>query len=173
VQKGVPMSWLSAKSPARMRPRIYVLGVIVLAALAGCSAGSSAGTSAPAAVASASSAEAAAPGSAAPAATQAAPPAAGGGATDFCAAFKEYRSAVQEDTPEAEGAGYRAAATDLRTNAPADIKVAAGLLADVIDEVGQSILAGNPAPELLGQGQSAERRQALLDVSKWMDKNCP
>ena len=101
------------------------------------------------------------------------PPAAGGGATDFCSAFKEYRTATQEDTPEAEGAGYRAAATDLRTYAPADIKVAAGLLADVMDEVGQSILAGQPAPEILSQGQPPERTQALFDVSMWIDKNCP
>lgn len=160
-----------------VRPRMTVLGVIVLvAALAGCSAGSPGGTGAPPATAGAStsSAPAATPSSsAAPATSQAVPPAAGGGATDFCSAFKEYRSAVEEDTPEAEGAGYRAAATDLRTYAPADIKVAAGLLADVIDEVGLSILAGKPAPEILTQGQSKERIQAAFDVSKWMDTNCP
>ncbi len=171
------MSRLSPRLRASVRPCIALLGVIVLvAAVAGCSAGSPAGASAPPPTAdgSASSAPATAPPiSAAPAASQAAEPVAGGGATDFCSAFKEYRSATQEDTPEAEGGGYRAAATDMRTYAPADIKVAAGLLADVVDEVGQSILAGHPAPELLGQGQSAERRQALLDVSKWIDKNCP
>lgn len=171
------MSRLSPKSPHGARTRIDVLGMIVLvAALAGCSAGSPAGASAPPATAAASVSSTSAttpPNSAAPAASQAAEPAAGGGATDFCSAFKEYRSATQEDTPEAEGAGYRAAATDMRTYAPAEIKVAAGLLADVVDEVGQGILAGHPAPELLGQGQSAERRQALLDVSTWIDKNCP
>ena len=171
------MSRLSATSPVRMRPGMTALGVIVLtAALAGCSSGSPGGTGAPpaTAVGSASSAQAATPSSpAAPASSQAVPPAAGGGATDFCSAFKEYRSAVEEETPEAQGAGYRAAATDLRTYAPADIKVAAGLLADVMDEVGLSILAGQPAPEILTQGQSPERIQAVFDVSKWMDKNCP
>ena len=171
------MSRLSVRSPAGTRPHMAILGMIVLgAALAGCSAGSPAGTGASPATAIASpSAEQAAtpPISAGPAESQAVPPAAGGGATDFCSAFKEYRTAVQEDTPEAEGAGYRAAAADLRTYAPADIKVAAGLLADVMDEVGQSILAGQPAPELLGQGQSPERIQALSDVSKWIDTNCP
>ncbi|HEY8239540.1 MAG TPA: hypothetical protein VIF63_08900 [Candidatus Limnocylindrales bacterium] len=60
----------------------------------------------------------------------------------------------------------------MRTYAPADLKVAAGLLADVVDEVGQSILAGNPAPEILTQGQSPERIKALGDVSKWIDANC-
>jgi hypothetical protein len=171
------MPRLSAPSPADVRPRIDILRVIVLvAALAGCSTGSPVGTSAPlgTAVASASSAPATTPQtSATPVGSQAAQPAAGGGATDFCSAFKEYRTATQEGTPDAEGAGYRAAATDLRTYAPAEIKVAAGLLADVVDEVGQSILAGQPAPEILGQGQSAERRQALFDVSKWMGENCP
>ncbi len=170
------MSRLSAKSLAGPGPRIHILGVIVLVALlAGCSSGSPAGTSTSqnSPVASASSALATtAPISAAPAASQAGQPAAGGGATDFCSAFKEYRTATQEDAPEAVGTGYRAAATDLRTYAPADIKAAAGLLADVMDEVGQSILAGNPPPELLSQGQSKERVQALFDVSKWIDKNC-
>lgn len=171
------MSRLFAKSPAGMRPLMTVLAVTVLvAALAGCSAGSPAGTGSPptTAAASASSGQASTPpASSAAAESPGAPPAAGGGATDFCSAFKEYRTAVQEDAPEAQGAGYRAAATDLRTYAPADIKVAAGLLADVLDEVGQSILAGNPAPELLTQGQSPERIQAAFDVSKWIDKNCP
>ena len=167
------MSRLFVKAPAAVRSRILVLGVVVLvAALAGCSAGSPAATSAPPAAA-ASSAPTPPLDSSAPGATQAVPPAAGGAATDFCSAFKEYRSAVQEDTPEAEGAGFRAAATDLRTYAPADIKESAGLLADVIDEVGQSILAGQPAPEIITQGQSHERIQAAFDVSQWIDKNCP
>ena len=168
------MSWLSVKSVTGIRSRIGLLGAVLLVvALAGCSSGSTAATSAPSAAAGASIAAATSPKGSAVAATQAAPPASGGGATDFCSAFKEYRSAVQEDTPEAEGAGYRAAATDLRAHAPADIAVAAGLLADVMDEVGQSILAGQPAPEILSQGQSPERIQALFDVSKWIDKNCP
>lgn len=169
------MTRLSATTRAGIRPCIAVLAVIALvAALAGCSSGSPAGSSTPpsTAVTSGPSAPATTPISSAPGASQAAPPAAGGGATDFCSAFKEYRAAVQEDTPEAQGAGYRAGATDLRTYAPADIKVAAGLLADVVDEVGQSILAGHPAPEILTQGQSKERIQAAFDVSKWIDKNC-
>lgn len=171
------MSWFSSPSRARIRPRIDVLGVIALVTvLAGCSAGSPAGVTVPPAkvVASASSGPAATPPlSAAPTASPAASPAAGGGATDFCSAFAEYRTATQEDTPEATGAGYRAAATDLRTYAPAEIKAAAGLVADVMDEVGQAILAGQPAPELLGQGQSEERRQALFDISNWITSNCP
>jgi hypothetical protein len=111
--------------------------------------------------------------SAAAAASPAAQPVAGGGATDFCSAYAEYKAAVEADTPQAQGAGFRAAATDLRTYAPADIKAAVGLFADVMDEVGQSLQAGQPNPGTLGAGQSAERRQALADSITWITKNCP
>lgn len=50
---------------------------------------------------------------------------------------------------------------------------AAGLFADVMDEVGQSIAAGGPNPEILGSGQSDERRQALADSITWINANCP
>ena len=97
---------------------------------------------------------------------------AGGGATDFCSAYQEWKDAVQADTPQAQGAGFRAAAVDIRTFAPAAIKKAAGLYADVMDEVGQTIEAGGTNPGLLGSGQSEERRQALADSITWIDANC-
>jgi len=103
----------------------------------------------------------------------AAPQVAGGGATDFCSAYEEYRTAVEAETPEAQGAGFRAAAADLRTYAPAEIKDAAGLFADVLDEVGQGLQAGEPNPEILGSGQSEERRQGLADSITWITNNCP
>lgn len=59
-----------------------------------------------------------------------------------------------------------------RAFAPSEIKAAVALAADVIDEVGQSILAGNPPPELIGQGQSKARIQALGDVFAWETANC-
>jgi hypothetical protein len=95
-----------------------------------------------------------------------------GGATDFCSAYKEFKTAVQADTSQAQGAGFRAAAADLRRFAPAEIKKAAGLFADVMDEVGLGIQAGKPNPEVLGSGQSAERRQGLADSLTWIAKNC-
>jgi hypothetical protein len=147
-----------------------VLGTIVLA---GCSAASTAGTSAPgapAATAAATTADAPAPADAsAPAAT----PAAGGGASEFCAAWAEYQDARNADTTEETGAGFRAAATDMRATAPAEIAAAAGLLADVLDEFGQSMLAGGPQPETLDQGQSPERQKGVQDSIAWITTNCP
>lgn len=172
------MTRLSSRLRVGIRQRIAVLGAValVVVALAGCSAGSPAGTSAPPATAavSASAAPATTPSvSATPAASPAAQPVAGGGATDFCSAYAEYRTAVEAETPEAQGAGFRAAATDLRTFAPAEIKEAAGLFADVLDEVGQGLQAGQPNPEILGSGQSEERRQGLADSITWITNNCP
>ena len=106
------------------------------------------------------------------AATEAASAVSGGGATDFCTAFKEYRTAVEADTMAAQGAGYRAAAADMRAFAPPEIKAAAGTYADLLDEVGKGLQAGRAAPELLGSGQSEQRRQALFDSSTWISKNC-
>ena len=159
-----------------MSIRQLSLMALVVVALAGCSAGSPAGTSTPPATAavSASAAPVTTPSvSTAAAASPAAQPVAGGGATDFCSAYAEYKTAVEADTPQAQGAGFRAAATDLRTYAPAEIKAAAGLFADVMDEVGQALQAGGPNPGTLGAGQSEERRQALADSITWITKNCP
>ena len=61
----------------------------------------------------------------------------------------------------------------MRGTAPAEISAAAGLLADVLDEFGQSMLAGGPQPETLGQGQSPERQQGVQDSVAWITKNCP
>jgi hypothetical protein len=152
------------------------LAVLGMIALAGCSAASTAGTSAPGATAAAATpAAASAPADAsAPAAeTPAAPPASGGGAADFCAAWAEYQDARNADTTEETGAGFRAAATDMRATAPAEITAAAGLLADVLDEFGQSMVAGGAQPETLGQGQSPERQKGIQDSVAWITKNCP
>ena len=168
------MSRFSSSGRAGVLVSIAVLGTI---ALAGCSAASTAGTSAPGAPAAttpAATAAAATPADAsAAAATPAAPPAAGGGATDFCAAWAEVQDARNASTDEETGAGFRAAATDVRATAPAEIKAAAGLLADVLDEIGQTVLSGGPAPETFGQGQSPERQKGVQDSIAWINKNCP
>ena len=156
-----------------------LLGVAALG-VAGCSGGHSTTSSSatqPNAVhstsANASSVSTAAATSAAPAAS--ALPAAdvsGGGATDFCSAINEFKTAREADTPQAVGAGFRAAAADIRKYAPAEIKAAAGLYADTMDEVGKQIAAGGANPELIGSGQSAERRQGIADSITWVTKNC-
>ena len=161
--------------PAAILACIAVLGTI---ALAGCSAASTAGTSAPGAPAATAAATpvaaATTPADAsAPAATPAGLPAAGGGAADFCAAWAEYQDARNADTTEETGAGFRAAATDMRATAPAEIAAAAGLLADVLDEFGQSMVAGGAQPETLGQGQSPERQKGVQDSIAWITANCP
>ena len=166
------MSRHSSSGRVGMLACIAVMGMIVLT---GCSAASTAGTSAPGATAAAATpaAAASAPAEASAAATPAAPPASGGGATDFCAAWQELQDARNADTTEETGAGFRAAATDMRATAPAEIKAAAGLMADALDEFGQSMLAGGPQPETLGQGQSKERQQGLQDSIAWINTNCP
>ena len=95
-----------------------------------------------------------------------------GGATDFCSAYREFKTAVDADTPQAVGAGFRAAAVDMRKYAPAEIKAAAGLTADTLDEVGKTIAAGGANPETIGSGQAAERRQGIADSITWVTKNC-
>lgn len=158
-----------------MSIRRLSLMAVVLAALTGCSTASPAVSGVPngTAIVSASATPGTAPsGVSAPPASTVAQPVAGGGATDFCSAYTEWKTAVQADTPQLAGAGFRAAATDLRTFAPAEIKVAAGLYADVMDEVGQTMIAGGPKPETIGAGQSAERRQAIADSITWITNNC-
>lgn len=156
--------------PAKTFLTLAALAAVL--AVAGCSSGTTSTASTPAADATSSAPSSSAPASSSPASptTQ---PVAGGAATDFCSAYLEYKTAVQADTPQAQGAGFRAAAVDLRKYAPADIKDAAGLTADVMDEVGQGLQVGQPNPETLGSGQSAPRRQALADSITWISKNCP
>ena len=156
-----------------------LLAVTLAVALTGCSSkgstASSSATGGPAAASTSGAASSAAgpasPGSAA-AATEAAS-AGSGGVAGFCAAFKEFKAANETETPQLKGAGYRAAAAHLRTFAPAEIKAAAGLFADVLDEVGKAVEGGKQGPELIGAGQSAERRQGLADSIAWIGKNCP
>lgn len=168
------MSRYSSNGRAGIRACLVIVGMF---AVAGCSAASTAGTSgpgAPAATAAAGTPAAATSADAsAPAATPAAPPAAGGGAADFCAAWAEYEDARNADTDEETGAGFRAAATDMRATAPAEIKAAAGLLADALDEFGQTMMAGGAGPETLGQGQSPERQKGIQETVAWLTKNCP
>ncbi len=165
-----------------MTHRLAVPAVALLAAVlgaTGCSSGTKAATSTPSSASTSAAQASSAPvssSSAAPASPSAtsptAQPVAGGAATDFCSAFKEYRTSVEAATPEAVGAGFRAASVDARKYAPVEIKAAVGLFADVLDEVGQAIAAGKPNPEVLGKGQSAPRRQALADTITWVNKNC-
>ena len=153
-----------------------LLGVAALG-VAGCSGGhsttSSSATQPNAVHSTSANASSVSTAAAAPAASAlAAADVSGGGATDFCSAINEFKTAREADTPQAVGAGFRAAAADIRKYAPAEIKAAAGLYADTMDEVGKQIAAGGANPELIGSGQSAERRQGIADSITWVTKNC-
>ena len=160
-----------------------LLGVAALG-VAGCSGGHSKASSSATPPNSAASTSASASASAssvstaaanpAPAATSALVPAdvPAGTATDFCSAYTEFKTAAQAGTPQAVGAGFRAAAADMRKYAPAEIKAGAAMYADMLDEIGKQIAAGGAKPETIGSGQSAERRQALADSILWVAKNC-
>ena len=52
------------------------------------------------------------------------------------------------------------------------IKQAAGLFAEVVDEVGQAIASGKPNPGTFGAGQSADRIKAIADTITWVTSNC-
>ena len=152
-----------------------LLGVAAFG-VAGCSGGhSKASSSATPPNAAASTSASASANSVSTAAADSAPAAAdvsGGGATAFCTAYTEFKTAAQADTPQAVGAGFQAAAADMRESAPAEIKAAAVLMADTLDEVGKKIAAGGANPETIGSGQSAERRQGIADSIVWVTKNC-
>ena len=152
-----------------------LLGVAAFG-VAGCSGGhAKASSSATPPNAAASTSASASASSVSTVAANSAPAAAdvsGGGATDFCTTYSEFKTAVQADTPQAVGAGFRAAAADMRKFAPAEIKAAAALTADTLDEVGKKIAAGGANPETIGSGQSAERRQGIADSIVWVTKNC-
>ena len=153
-----------------------LLGVAALG-VSGCSASHSTTSSAASSSATqpnaAESTSASAAANPSPAATSAfaadVPP---GTATDFCSAYTEFKTAAQADNPQAVGAGFRAAAADMRKYAPAEIKAGATMYADMLDEIGKQIAAGGATPETIGSGQSAERRQALADSILWVAKNC-
>lgn len=144
--------------------RKLALTALVVVSLAGCS--STVGVPTPAAKATTPVA------SDTPAASPSAAPAAGGGATDFCSAYQEFKTAVEANTPQELGAGFRAAATDMRNFAPAEIKAAAGIMADRLDQLGQDIASGKPNPGSIGSGQPEAVRQGIADAITWQTNNC-
>ena len=148
-----------------------LLGVAAFG-VAGCSGGHSKASSSATPPNTAASTSASSVSTAAANSAPAAADVSGGGATAFCTAYTEFKTAVQADTPQAVGAGFQAAAADMRKSAPAEIKAAAVLMADTLDEVGKKIAAGGANPETIGSGQSAERRQGIADSIVWVTKNC-
>jgi hypothetical protein len=157
-----------------MTMRRLSLVFVLVAALAGCSSGSTnvaSPTKTTETTVASPTSEAASP-TVAPTSSD---DSAGGGATDFCSAFKELDVAKSSNTPAAFGAAFEAAAADMRKYAPAEIKDAAETYADVIENIGKTAQAGKM--------DEAGRQKALVagmagkaaDIGKvavWASQNC-
>jgi hypothetical protein len=156
-----------------MTMRRIPLVLALLVALAGCSSGATTTAgSTQSTVPTAAASESATPApSAVPTQTTAAAVVSGGGATDFCGAFKELQTAQGVGAAAAVGAGFRGAAADMRTFAPAEIKAAAGTYADLIDNIGQGAQAGNYDANAL-KTALAGKAADIAQVAVWVGKNC-
>lgn len=97
----------------------------------------------------------------------------GGGATDFCGAFKELESVRGATTPAAAGAGHRATAAHMRTYAPAAIKDAAGTYADLMDNIGKAAQSGTMDQQSMQKAIAAGMAGKSEDIAKvaiWVSK---
>jgi len=90
-----------------------------------------------------------------------------GGATNFCGAFKELRTATAAGNAATASAVYIAAAADMRQYAPAAIKGQVSSYASVIEAAGKALKAGTmPSTASVKPGD-------LAAVTIWVGKNCP
>jgi len=90
-----------------------------------------------------------------------------GGATSFCAAFKELRTATAAKDAATASAVYIAAAADMRKYAPAAIKSQTSTYAGVIEEAGKALKTGTMP------SAAAAKPGDLAAVTIWVGKNCP
>jgi hypothetical protein len=155
--------------------RLSVMFVLV-AALAGCSSGSS----------NVASSKSTSPTVASPTTDSASPTSSstssptssedsGGGATTFCAAFKELDKAKGAATPAAAGAAFRSAAADMHKSAPAAIKDAAETYASLIDTIGKAAQSGAVNQQNLLKELAkamAGKAQDIGTVAVWVSRNC-
>ena len=156
--------------------RRFPLILVLVAVLAGCSSGSSNVASSTKST-SPTTASQTTPAPATVAPTSAPPSAvpAGGVATNFCGAFKELETSKATGNTAAFGAGFRAAAADMRKYAPAEIKAAAGTYADLIDTIGTSAQGGTMDKAGLEKSLATAMAGKSADIAKvaiWVGKNC-
>jgi hypothetical protein len=90
-----------------------------------------------------------------------------GGATSFCAAFKEMQSARTTDGAAVTSAVYLASAADMRKYAPAAIKSQANSYAVMIEEAGKALKAGTMPTGAVSKPAD------LKAVTAWVTKHCP
>jgi hypothetical protein len=152
--------------------RRFPLILVLVTVLAGCSSGSSnVASSTKSTSPTTASQTTPAPDTVAP--TSAVP--AGGAATNFCGAFKELETSKATGNTAAFGAGFRAAAADMRKFAPAEIKDAAGTYADLIDSIGTSAQGGTMDKAGLEKSLATAMAGKSADIAKvaiWVGKNC-
>jgi len=152
--------------------RRFPLILVLVAVLAGCSSGSSNVASSTKST-SPTTASQTTPAPATVAPSSAVP--AGGVATNFCGAFKELETSKATGNTAAFGAGFRAAAADMRKYAPAEIKDAAGTYADLIDNIGTSAQGGTMDKAGLEKSLAIAMAGKSADIAKvaiWVGKNC-
>ena len=151
--------------------------LVLVAVLAGCSSGSSNVASSTKSTSPTAASQTTTPAPATVAPTSAPPSAvpAGGVATNFCGAFKELETSKATGNTAAFGAGFRAAAADMRKYAPAEIKDAAGTYADLIDSIGTSAQGGTMDKAGLEKSLATAMAGKSADIAKvaiWVGKNC-
>jgi len=152
--------------------RRFPLILVLVAVLAGCSSGSSNVASSTKST-SPTTASQTTPAPATVAPSSAVP--AGGVATNFCGAFKELETSKATGNTAAFGAGFRAAAADMRKYAPAEIKDTAGTYADLIDNIGTSAQGGTMDKAGLEKSLAIAMAGKSADIAKvaiWVGKNC-
>jgi ABC-type glycerol-3-phosphate transport system substrate-binding protein len=100
---------------------------------------------------------------------------AGGGASDFCAAFKELDDSKGAGTAAAFGAQARAAAADMRRYAPPEIKDAVETYADVIENLGKTAQSGSIDDSDLEKALATALAGKPADIGRvaiWVGQNC-
>ena len=157
----------------RRLPLILVLAAV----LAGCSSGSSNVASSTKSTSPTAASQTTTPAPATVAPTTAPPSGvpAGGVATNFCGAFKELETSKATGNTAAFGAGFLAAAADMRKYAPAEIKDAAGTYADLIESIGTAAQGGTMDKAGLEKSLATAMAGKSADIAKvaiWVGKNC-
>lgn len=146
---------------------------MLVAVLAGCSSGSSKVANSTQSTSTTPSSSTSA--TASPTSSPTASTVTGGGASDFCGAFKELDSLSGATNPAAAGAAFQAAAADMRRYAPAAIKDAAGTYANLVDTIGKAAQSGNLGMQGLQKALAdgmAGKSADITAVAVWVGQNC-
>jgi hypothetical protein len=146
-----------------MMIRRLSLMFVLVATLAGCSSGSGNEASTTSGTKS--------PSAAAPSTEDSA----GGGATDFCTAFKEVDDSKGSGSAAAFGTSLLASAADMRKYAPPKIQDAVETYADVLDNIGKAAQSGTLDEAALKKALASGLAGKAGDIGKvalWVTRSC-